>query len=57
MTDFLEISKCLWSFWSYGVKQEEENIEKQEQTWTQQKRVHFCDKKSKINDSTLNAAD
>ena len=47
----------LWSFWSYGVKQDEENIEKQEQTWTQQKRVPFRDKKSKINDSTLNAAD
>ena len=40
-----------------GVKQDEENIEKQEQTWTQQKRVPFCDKKSKINDSTLNATD
>ena len=47
----------LWSFWSYGVKQDEENIEKQEQTWTRQKRIPFCDKKSKINESTLNAAD
>ena len=47
----------LWSFWSYGVKQDEENVEKQEQTSIQQKRVPFCDKKSKINESTLNAAD
>ena len=47
----------LWSFWSNGVKQDEENIEKQEQTWNRQKRIPFCDKKSKINESTLNAAD